>query len=219
MFGAGTIHVPESLASGLDGAARDELTRLGLFARGRATDEFEDAVYALAQPETEYLAQVVNQGEEYTALVGARGRSVVSAVRNGERVLVTAEDDRKSPAAVLIEKLPAYRPAQVARISLSQHEFRGADGYLPDERSRTALAVDALFEASSFGHGEINVSIRDRGRKRRVADGVLLYRDLAEGRVAFDVSGDERNRYIKVMPGGNQQMAQQVAALRTSLGR
>lgn len=219
IFGSGTTHVPESLAGGLDDAARDELSRLGLSDRGRVSDEFEDAVYALAQPEAEYLARVANQGEEYTAFVGVRGRAVVTAVRDGERVLVTAEDDRRSPAEALIATLPPYRPAKVPRISLSQHEFRGEDGYLPDDRSRSARAVDALLEASAFGQGEINVSIRGCGRGRRVADGVLLYRDLADGRVAFDVSGEERNRYIEVLPGDNLLMAQQVAALRSSLDR
>lgn len=217
MFGSGTVHVPEPLAGGLDAEARSELSRLGLLDRGRVSDELEDAVYALAQPEAEYLARVVNQGEEYTAFVGVRGRAVVSAVRFGERVLVTAESDRQSPAAALVAKLPPYRPAQLARISLPQDEFRGSGGYLPDDRSRAARAVDALLEASSFGFGEINVSVRGSGRERRVADGVLLYRDLVEGRVAFDVSGAERNRYIEVMPGADQTMTRQVAALRASL--
>ncbi|SFP27184.1 ESX secretion-associated protein EspG [Amycolatopsis rubida] len=217
MFGFGTRYVPESLAGELADEARDELLRLGLLERGRVSDAFEDALYTLARPETEYVARVDNQGEQYSVFVGTRGQGVVTAVHDGARVLVKASGSRETPAAALVARLPRFRPAKLALISLSQHEFRGEDSDFPDERGRSARAVDELLNRPAFGRGEINVSLRGAGRSRRVADGVLTYRDLSAGRVAFEVSGAERNRYITVMAGDDQMLVQRVAALRASL--
>lgn len=217
LFGFGTMHVPESLAGEFAEEARDELLRLGLLDGSRVSDAFEDVLYTLARPETEYVARVDNQGEQYSVFVGARGRGVVTAVHDGARVLVKASDSRESPAAALVARLPEFRPAKLALISLSQHEFRGEDSDFPDERSRAARTVDELLTRPAFGRGEINVSVRGTGRSRRVADGVLTYRDLSDGRVAFEVSGSERNRYITVMAGEGQTLVQRVAALRASL--
>lgn len=217
LFGFGTMHVPESLAGEFAEEARDELLRLGLLDGSRVSDEFEDALYTLAQPDTEYVARVDNQGEQYSVFVGVRGRGVVTAVHDGARVLVTTSDGRESPAAALVARLPQFRPAKLGLISLSQHEFRGEDSDFPDERSRAARTVDELLNRPAFGRGEINVSVRGAGRSRRVADGVLTYRDLSDGRVAFEVSGAEQSRYITVVAGDDQMLAQRVAALRVSI--
>lgn len=217
MFAAGTRHAPESLAGELEDAAHGELSRLGLLDRGRVSDQFEDAVYALAQPEAEYVACVDNRGEHYTVLVGVRGRVVVTAVRSGDRVRVQAEDGRQAPAAVLVANLPACPPAQLPRISLPQEEFRGDDSDFPADRSRLARSVDLLLGQPAFGRGEINVSVRGPGGGRRVADGVLTYRDLMAGRVAFEVTGPEQNRYVTATSGEDQALARKVAALRAAL--
>lgn len=214
VFAGGTVHVPESLARELGDEARGELSRLGLSdRRGRVTDEFEDVLYALGQADTEYVARYDGAERHYSVVVAVRGRNVVTAVIAGKQVWVKAEDSRQSPAAVLVANLPASRPAQLTTISLSQQELRGEDSEFPDDRSRTARTVDALLNRPASGRGEVNVAVREQ-RHRQEVGGVLLFRDLAEGRALFELSGPERNRYITVMPGEDQLFVRKVAALR-----
>ncbi|WP_020663324.1 ESX secretion-associated protein EspG [Amycolatopsis benzoatilytica] len=219
VFGGGAVHVPESLATELDDEARGELTQLGLSdRRGRVTDEFEDALYALGQADTEYFARYHGEERHYSVLVATRGHNTVTAVVAGEKVWVKAEDSRQSPAAVLVANLPASRPAQLTTISLSQQELRGEDSDDPGDRSRTARTVDALLNQPASGRGEVNVAVREQGWHRQEVGGVLLFRDLAEGRALFELSGPAQNRYVTVMPGEDQLFVRKVAALRASWG-
>lgn len=217
VFSGGILHVPPSLKSEMDEEARGELSRLGLLDRGRVSDELEDACYTLAQADTEYLARVDNWGRQYSVLVAHRGRAVVTAVCAGERVWVKAEDGRQSPARVLVANLPAGRSAQLTTFSLPQHEFQGEDSDFPADRSRTARTADMLSRQSAYGFGEITAAVRGTGRRKRPAEGVLTYRDLAGGRVAFEISGPASNRYITVMPGDEHLLARKAAALHTSI--
>nr|WP_237440018.1 ESX secretion-associated protein EspG [Amycolatopsis rubida] len=216
VFGAGTVHVPPSLADQTDEEARGELSRLGLLRRGRVSDELEDACHVLARADSEYVARVDNRGNQYSALVAQRGHAVVTAVCAGQRVWLKAEEKRRSPAAVLVANLPTRRSASLPTFSLPQHEFHGEDSDFPADRSRAARTADAMLRQPASGFGEITVGV-GTGRRQRPADGVLTYRDLAEGRVAFEVSGPASNRYITVMPGDNYLLARKVAALRESI--
>ena len=197
---------------------RAELAALGLVdRRGRATDEFEDALYALARAETECLAHVVNQGERYRALVAVRGRTAVTALSDGDRVRLKLVSGASSPGHALAANLPPYRAARVSTFSLPQDEFRadGGDGeYESGEmRPRKALEIDALFRRPRYGLGEITVSARDRDGRRRAAEGQLSYLDLADGRVAFEISGAPGNRYLTVLPGDPDLLASKVDRL------
>ncbi|RJQ79103.1 ESX secretion-associated protein EspG [Amycolatopsis panacis] len=201
---------------------RSELAALGLVdQRGRPTDEFEDALYALARADTQCVAHVVNQGERYAILIATRGRTSVTALSDGERVRLKLASDISSPGYALAWNLPEYRAARVTTFSLPQDEFRadgGDGGYESGEmRPRKALEIDAMFRQPRYGLGEITVSARARDGHRRTAEGQLSYLDLADGRVTFEISGSPRNRYLTVMPGDPDLLAGKVDRLRASL--
>ncbi|WP_134667069.1 MULTISPECIES: ESX secretion-associated protein EspG [unclassified Amycolatopsis] len=195
----------------LDGAVHAELSHLGLLDHGRFTDEFEDVLYALARADTEYVAHVDNQGTRYGVLVAVRGRTGVKVLCSGDRVRLKVLDGTRTPAGALVASLPRYRPARLSAFSLPQEDFQ-AD--LTDDRSPAARAVDALFQQTWFGVGEITVVVREPGRAEA---GPLSYLDLTDGRVAFEVSGPEGNRYITVLPGEDSLLTDKIAALRDGL--
>ncbi|WP_336157281.1 ESX secretion-associated protein EspG [Amycolatopsis sp. VC5-11] len=195
----------------LDEAAREELAWLGLLEHGRFVDEFEDVLYALGRADTEYVAHVENQDIRYGVLVAVRGRTGVKVLCSGDRVRLKVLDGTRTPAGALVASLPRYRPARLSAFSLPQEEFQ-AD--LTDDRSPAARAVDALFQQTWFGVGEITVVVREPGRAEA---GPLSYLDLTDGRVAFEVSGPEGNRYITVLPGEDSLLTDKIAALRDGL--
>lgn len=195
----------------LDEAAREELAWLGLLEHGRFVDEFEDVLYALGRADTEYVAHVENQDIRYGVLVAVRGRTGVKVLCSGDRVRLKVLDGTRTPAGALVASLPRYRPARLSAFSLPQEEFQ-AD--LADDRSPAARAVDALFQQTWFGVGEITVVVREPGRAEA---GPLSYLDLTDGRVAFEVSGPEGNRYITVLPGEDSLLTDKIAALRDGL--
>ncbi|WP_275292776.1 ESX secretion-associated protein EspG [Amycolatopsis sp. La24] len=195
----------------LDEAAREELAWLGLLEHGRFVDEFEDILYALGRADTEYVAHVENQDIRYGVLVAVRGRTGVKVLCSGDRVRLKVLDGTRTPAGALVASLPRYRPARLSAFSLPQEDFQ-AD--LTDDRSPAARAVDALFQQTWFGVGEITVVVREPGRAEA---GPLSYLDLTDGRVAFEVSGPEGNRYITVLPGEDSLLTDKIAALRDGL--
>ncbi|WP_406638258.1 ESX secretion-associated protein EspG [Amycolatopsis sp. WGS_07] len=198
----------------VDEAVREELAWLGLLDRGRFVDEFEDVLYALARADTEYVAHVENQDTRYSVLVAVRGRTGVKALCAGDRVRLKVLDGIRSPAGALVASLPRYRPAPLAAFSLPQEDFQ-ADH--TDGRSPVARVVDDLFQQTWFGVGEMTVAVRAPARPGRAEAGPLSYLDLTDGRVAFEVSGPEGNRYITVLPGEDSLLTDKLAALRDGL--
>lgn len=206
----------------LDTTVRDELAEHRLLDRGdRLTDEFEDVLYALARAETEYVAYVEDGAGHYGVLVAVRGRTAVRAVCSGERVRLRLAAGTHSLAHELVSALPQYAAVEMSTFSLPQDEFReGDDGAYSAvaERSEAARAVDALFRESCCGAGEITVAMRGPGYRRRVSGDRLGYLDLASGRVACAVSGPVGNRYLTVVPGTPDLLAERVTGLRAQLG-
>ncbi|WP_409462614.1 ESX secretion-associated protein EspG [Amycolatopsis sp. GA6-003] len=196
----------------LDEAVRAELAWLGLTEHGRFVDEFEDLLYALGRADLEYVAHVENQDLRYSVLVAVRGRTGVKALCCGDRVRLKVLDG--TPAGALVASLPRYRPAQLSAFSLPQEDFQ-AD--FSAERSAAVRTVDALFQQTCFGVGEITVVAREPARPGRAEAGPLSYLDLTDGRVAFEVSGPEGNRYITVLPGEDSLLTAKIAALRDGL--
>lgn len=200
----------------LDEDVRAELAWLGLTEHGRFVDEFEDILYALGRADTEYVAHVENQDVRYGVLVAVRGRTGVKALCSGDRVRLKVLDGTRTPAGALVASLPRYRPVRLTAFSLPQEDFQ-AD--FSDERSPAARAVDALFQQTWFGVGEMTVVVRERARPGRAEAGPLSYLDLTDGRVAFEVSGPEGNRYLTVLPGEDSLLTDKLAALRDGLAR
>nr|WP_202506770.1 ESX secretion-associated protein EspG [Amycolatopsis rubida] len=198
----------------LDEAVREELAWLGLLDHGRFVDEFEDILYALGRADTEYVAHVENQDIRYSVLVAVRGRTGVKALCSGDRVRLKVLDGTRTPAGALVASLPRYRPAQLSAFSLSQEDFQADHS---DDRGPAARAVDALLQQSWFGVGEVTVLVREPARPGRTEAGPLSYLDLTDGRVAFEVSGGEGNRYITVLPGEDRLLTDKIAALRDGL--
>lgn len=198
----------------LDQTVRDELAWLGLIEHGRFVDEFEDVLCALGRADTEYVAHVENQDVRYGVLVAVRGRTGVKALCRSDRVRLKVLDGTRTPAGALVASLPRYRPAQLSAFSLPQEDFQ-AD--FSDERSPAARAVDALFQQTWFGVGEMAVAVREPGLPGRTEAGPLSYLDLTDGRVAFEVAGPEGNRYITVLPGEDSLLTAKLAALRDGL--
>ncbi|MFE3173736.1 ESX secretion-associated protein EspG [Amycolatopsis sp. NPDC059090] len=198
----------------LDEAIRNELAWLGLLEHGRFADEFEDVLYALGRADTEYVAHVENQDTRYGVLVAVRGRTGVKALCSGDRVRLKVLDGTRTPAGALVASLPRYRPAQLSAFSLPQEDFQAE---LSDDRGTAARAVDALFQQTWFGVGEMTVAVREPARPGRAEAGPLSYLDLTDGRVAFEVSGPEENRYITVLPGEDSLLTGKIAALRDGL--
>ncbi|MET9265508.1 ESX secretion-associated protein EspG [Amycolatopsis sp. NPDC004079] len=211
----------DSTGAGMNEAVRGELAELGLLRGSRIADEFEEVLYTLARAEIEYVAHVVNQGERYGVLVAVRGRTCIAALCDGDRVLLKQPSPTRSAGYALATNLPDYRAAQVATFSLPQDEFRsdGGDGRYDtgERRPREALEIDALFRAPRYGLGEITLAARGRDGHRRAADGQLSYLDTASGRVAFEISGPPRNRYLTVMPGETELLAAKIDWLRAGL--
>ncbi|MGW4396416.1 ESX secretion-associated protein EspG [Amycolatopsis nivea] len=201
-------------AERVDETVREELAWLGLLEHGRFVDEFEDILHALGRADTEYVAHVENQDIRYGVLVAVRGRTGVKALCSGDRVRLKVLDGTRTPAGALVASLPRYRPARLSTFSLPQDDFQ-AD--FTDDRSPAARAVDALFQQTWFGVGEITVVVRESARPGRVEAGPLSYLDLTDGRVAFEVSGPEGNRYITVLPGEDSLLTDKIAALRDGL--
>ncbi|EFL10824.1 MULTISPECIES: ESX secretion-associated protein EspG [Actinomycetes] len=200
----------------LDRTVREELAWLGLTEHGRFVDEFEDVLYALGRADTEYVAHVENQDIRYSVLVAVRGRTGVKALCRGNRVRLKVLDGTHTPAGALVASLPRYRPAQLTAFSLPQEDFQADHS---DDRSPAARVVDDLFQQTWFGVGEMTVVVREPARPGRAEAGPLSYLDLTDGRVAFEVSGPEGNRYITVLPGEDSLLTDKLTALRDGLAR
>lgn len=218
VFAGGLRYVPPSSMAGVNRAAFEELSEFGFTQGNGFVSDFEDVLYILDRPQTEYFAYVRAKTEQYGVLVAVRGRSAVTAVCQGERVwLQEAGEDQ--PGA-LVAHLPDFQPARFKPFSLSQEEFNREevdDLYESSPaRSREARELDEVFQQPYYGLGELHAAKRAGGTRTETQD-TLTYLDIDAGRVAIAMTGRPGNKYISVGPGEPGSLAQRLGSLRAGL--
>lgn len=206
VFSGGARYVPPSAAPTVATEAAAELAAAGLAEGHRFSPEFEDLLHVLARPHTEYFAHVRSSEDQHHSLVAARGRSVVVAVRTGERVQLDLTAARALPA-VLVDTLP---PADVPSFEPFRVHTRQLRGEPDDSDGRT---LHDLLSRPANGLGYLHVARHPDGSERREAPGTVCYLDVDLGRVGLHRDGD----HITVFPGSPRGLASSMVDLRATL--
>ncbi|MEY7970475.1 ESX secretion-associated protein EspG [Saccharomonospora xinjiangensis] len=207
IFAGGARYVPPSATARVSAETTVELAAAGLVAGTRLTPEFEDVLHVLGRPHTEYFAHVRAGGEQHHSLVAARGRSVVVAVRTGERVRLDTATTRDLPG-LLVRGLPPSDAAMFEPFLV--HNRRSGEN--PDSLDGTG-DLRRLLSLPERGIGYLHVARRP-GRGTRVeADGTVYYLDADLGRVGLH----RECGHVTVFPGRPDLLAARVAALRATL--
>ncbi|EHR59338.1 ESX secretion-associated protein EspG [Saccharomonospora cyanea] len=206
IFSGGARYVPPSATARVAAETANELAAAGLTRGTRLEPGFEDVLRVLDRPHTEYFAHVRSGETQHHALVAARGRSVVVAVRAGDRVHLDTTTARTLPD-VLVGTLP---PADVPVFEpFPVHTRQLREG--PDDPAGEDL--HDLLSRPEHGLGYLRVARRPDGGDRIEAAGAVCYLDVDLGRVGLQREGD----HITVFPGSPGGLVSRVAALRATL--
>ncbi|WP_024876408.1 ESX secretion-associated protein EspG [Saccharomonospora piscinae] len=206
VFAGGARYVPPSAAARVAAGTLDELAAAGLTRGERLTPEFEDVLHVLARPHTEYIAHTRSGRAEHSALVAARGRSVVVAVRCDTRVRLDTATAHLLPD-LLVDTLPGWdEPEEFEPFTVPAQRLRDGD-------AQEAHVLHDLLSRPEHGIGYLRVARQPDGGERVRAAGVVCYLDLDVGRVGLHRAGE----HIAVFPGSPSRLASRVAALRATL--
>lgn len=221
VFAGTERYVPPS-AGRIDGDAAAELGDHGLL-RGNELDEtFEHTLRVISVAHTEYFAYVRCGEAQYGVLVAALGRAAITAVSEGDRVLLkpAGEGDLTKVLAKHLPEFPAtnFRPFSASRRDAAGNDHDAVDIFNDDTgTSRDAHDLRNILVPPFHGTGYLHVARRAGGGKRVQAEQAITYVDIDAGRVGFDVTGPADNQHILAFPGDNTSLAERLTRLRRAL--
>ncbi|WP_225729878.1 MULTISPECIES: ESX secretion-associated protein EspG [unclassified Nocardia] len=208
--------------------AETQLKAAGLIdGYGEVTPELADALFTLAQPDTELIARVFTGAAPVRICVARRGEQHALAVRTGDDFdirTVWADGSGAVLIRPLLDALGPGKPADVVNFSAPSDELSerlsaartSADFtdavYALGVAERDAPAYGLAF-ASCHAYAEIVACIHEDGVTTRPPGAVAVY-DTERGRiVAAPGIAQDQQVWSTVTPGTDHRIAQAISAL------